>query len=117
MIGCIGIAKESQTIRCDLDNELEDAHYFSRASVLAVINGTTKPFMTRAEVAAIDGKEDHVPHPPPVAVVGGGEGAEGEKSAAKEGELEFFRMPPKTAIANTLIVAWAKGESLGGLSK
>lgn len=107
MIGCLGIAKANQTIRCDLDNELEDAHYFSRASVLAVINGTAKPFMTRAEVAAIDGKEGHITDLDSSSL----EGKIGGTTEEGEGGLEFFRMPPVTAIANTLIVAWAKGES------
>lgn len=37
MIGCIGIADEGQQIRTDLDNELEDARWFTKADVLVAL--------------------------------------------------------------------------------
>lgn len=77
MIGCIGVAKENQTIRTDLDNELEDARYFTRSEVLSVINGTGRQHMSREEVARIDGKE----------------GAVGAAAAVEEDDA-LFRMPP-----------------------
>ncbi|ORY80302.1 NUDIX hydrolase domain-like protein [Leucosporidium creatinivorum] len=98
MIGAIGVAKEGQTIRCDLDNELEDARWFTRAEVLAVIEAGPAKQMSREEVAQIDGKEDAKSTP-------GGENTGGEEG--------WFRMPPATAIANTLCVAWAKNTYLG----
>lgn len=93
MIGAIAVAKEGQTIRCDLDNELEDARYFSREEVLAVL-ATSEIQLSRHEVAKIDGKE----------------GVEGEEVDKKKAEDEvLFRMPPTTAIAH--------GELLVGLPR
>ncbi|BGP12430.1 NADH pyrophosphatase [Rhodosporidiobolus nylandii] len=96
MFGCYAVAREGQEIRCDLDNELEDARYFTRAQVLAVIENTQPMQLSREEVARLDGKEGI-----------SSASAEGKKDAAKEEAL--FRMPPSTAIANSLITAWAKG--------
>lgn len=98
MIGCIAIAKPGQTIRCDLDNELEDARYYTRAEVLAVINSSVKPTLTREEVQRIDGKEE-------ITTI--------EPSARLDQTSEsWFRMPPVTAIANVLIEAWATNSYL-----
>jgi NAD+ diphosphatase len=84
MLGAIAVAKEGQTIRCDLDNELEDARYFTREEVLGVL-ASTEIQLSRHEVAKIDGKE----------------GAEGEEADKKKAEDEqLFRMPPSTAIAH-----------------
>ncbi|GAA5909248.1 hypothetical protein JCM6882_003778 [Rhodosporidiobolus microsporus] len=94
MLGAWAVAKEGQEIRCDLDNELEDARYFTREQVLKVINSSKPMQLSREEVAKIDGKE------------AGGQ----EKSTVEKAEEEgLFRMPPSTAIANTLITAWANG--------
>ncbi len=84
MIGCLAVAKEGQTIRCDLDNELEDARYFTREEVLSVL-ASTEIQLSRHEVAKIDGKE----------------GADGDEAEKKKDENEpLFRMPPSTAIAH-----------------
>ncbi|GAA5858823.1 hypothetical protein JCM8547_005002 [Rhodosporidiobolus lusitaniae] len=98
MFGCWAIAKEGQEIRCDLDNELEDARYFTRSEVLQVINSSKPLQLSREEVARIDGKE------------GAEAGKDGDESGKKEVQDKgLFRMPPSTAIANTLITAWAEG--------
>lgn len=85
---------------------MPDAHYFSRASVLAILDGKGPNYLTRSEVAQIDGKE--------------GAAAPTDKSSgassAKENELEFFRLPPKTAIAFKLVEAWARGDPVFGAS-
>lgn len=83
MIGCIAVAKEGQTIRTDLDNELEDARYFTREEVRNVL-AASEIRLSRHEVAKIDGKE----------------GVDGEEDNMKEAEDDvLFRMPPSTAIA------------------
>ncbi|GAA5828246.1 hypothetical protein JCM11251_002657 [Rhodosporidiobolus azoricus] len=95
MLGAWGVAKEGQTIRCDLDNELEDARYFTRAEVLKVIDANNPLLLTQRQLAKMDGNA----------------GAQQEKSEAEKAGKEepLFRMPPSTAIANTLITAWARG--------
>ncbi|KPV78091.1 uncharacterized protein RHOBADRAFT_50603 [Rhodotorula graminis WP1] len=93
MFGCWGIAKDESTIRIDLDNELEDARFFTREQVLAVINSSKPLQMTREQVSRLDGKE----------------GEAGATKDGKAGQQGDFLMPPATAIANTLVTAWANG--------
>lgn len=59
MFGCWGIAESAsaeQNVRVDLDNELEDARFFSREQVLQVINSTKPMQLSREQVAKLDGK-------------------------------------------------------------
>ncbi|GAA5957621.1 hypothetical protein JCM21900_000770 [Sporobolomyces salmonicolor] len=95
MFGCWGIAKEGQVIRTDLDNELEDARFFTRAEVLEVLNSTKPVHLTREDVSRIEGKDGVL--------------RSEDTRAKEEGEKGLFRMPPATAIAHTLVDAWAKG--------
>lgn len=85
MFGCWGVAESATAdgdVRVDLDNELEDARFFTREQVLEVINSTKPMQLSREQVARLDGKED----------AGGSEGAEEAKEKAKsEGS---FLMPP-----------------------
>ncbi|GAA6014927.1 hypothetical protein JCM8202_004820 [Rhodotorula sphaerocarpa] len=101
MFGCWGIAESAsaeQNVRVDLDNELEDARFFSREQVLQVINSTKPMQLSREQVAKLDGKEAQDKET----------GAEAAKRKADdEGS---FLMPPATAIANTLVTAWATGK-------
>ncbi|KAG0662969.1 NADH pyrophosphatase [Rhodotorula mucilaginosa] len=101
MFGCWGVAESATVdgdVRVDLDNELEDARFFTREQVLEVINSTKPMQLSREQVARLDGKEG----------AGGSEGVEEAKEKAKsEGS---FLMPPATAIANTLVTAWATGK-------
>ncbi|GAA5972720.1 hypothetical protein JCM11641_002989 [Rhodosporidiobolus odoratus] len=102
MFGCWAVAAPGQTIRTDLDNELEDARYYTRAEVLKVL-GSSKPLqLSREEVKRIDGKEGAEEKKE------SGEEKKGEKEKVEE-EEGVFRMPPATAIANVLITAWANG--------
>ena len=74
MIGAIGIAKPGQTVRCDLDNELEggkpslsatqlqlmcrrllDAKWFTREQVMEVLNSAKTHQISRADIERMDG--------------------------------------------------------------
>ncbi|GAA6040372.1 hypothetical protein JCM8097_007582 [Rhodosporidiobolus ruineniae] len=99
MMGCWAVAKEGQEIRCDLDNELEDARWFTRAQVLAVLDSSTPLQLSRDEVAKLDGKEGASKDSTTV----------DEEKQERGAEEPLFRMPPSTAIANTLITDWARG--------
>lgn len=93
MLGCIAVAKEGQTIRCDLDNELEDARFFTRDQVKAVL-ASSEIHLSRQELKKMDGSD----------------GVDADAADKKKAEDEvLFRMPPVTAIAHTLIRAWAEG--------
>ncbi|KAK4703536.1 NAD+ diphosphatase, partial [Phenoliferia sp. Uapishka_3] len=58
MLGVICVAKPDQTIRLDLDNELEDARYFSRQEVLAVLNGKAKAW-SKEDVKSFEPVGEH----------------------------------------------------------
>ncbi|GAA5899536.1 NAD(+) diphosphatase [Sporobolomyces salmoneus] len=94
MLGAWGIAKEGSQIRTDLDNELEDARFFTKQQVLDVIKADERTQLTREEVHRIEGKKSS---------------DQTEEDKKKIEEKGAFRMPPPTAIANTLVTAWANG--------
>ncbi|GAA5835274.1 hypothetical protein JCM3766R1_004739 [Sporobolomyces carnicolor] len=94
MLGAWGIAKEGSSIRTDLDNELEDARFFTKQQVLDVIRSNERTQLTREEVNRIEGTK------------------QSDQTDADRKKIEdqgAFRMPPPTAIANSLVTAWANG--------
>ncbi|SCZ90649.1 BZ3500_MvSof-1268-A1-R1_Chr1-3g02124 [Microbotryum saponariae] len=94
MMGGIAKAKKGYEIRLDLDNELEDARFFTRAQVLHVIEASGPSHFTKEEIKQIDQQvQQRAPRSRSLSPGRGGRPA--------------FRMPPSTAIANTLITAWA----------
>ncbi|KDN50205.1 hypothetical protein RSAG8_01541, partial [Rhizoctonia solani AG-8 WAC10335] len=104
MIGCYASADSSQTIRTDLDNELEDAKWFTREEVLSVLAHPDGTNIRRREYKNFDEAQDH-----------------STKAAAAAGPIDpqppndqpSIRVPPKSAIAGVLISQWAKGEVPG----
>ena len=54
MAGFFGIADENASIRLDLDNELEEARFYSREEILSVLDHSAH--FTRSELANIDDK-------------------------------------------------------------
>ncbi|KAI6131519.1 NUDIX hydrolase domain-like protein [Pisolithus croceorrhizus] len=79
MLGFSATADSSAPIRTDLDNELEDARWYTREEVLAVL-----------------------------AHQAGNQPATNSDESVKEAE-PLFKMPPPTAIAGVLIKQWAEG--------
>ncbi|CAE6448399.1 unnamed protein product [Rhizoctonia solani] len=104
MIGCYASADSSQTIRTDLDNELEDAKWFTREEVLSVLAHPDGTNIRRREYKNFDEAQDQP-----------------TKAAAAAGPIDPqppkdqppFRVPPQSAIAGVLISQWAKGEVPG----
>ncbi|GAC95062.1 hypothetical protein PHSY_002637 [Pseudozyma hubeiensis SY62] len=96
MAGFYGIAKtdNESDIRLDLDNELEDARFYTRKQILEVIESKSRGHFTKAELEKIDrdGEEKEV--------------------SEKQKEKVQIRLPPTTAIARVLVEAWAKGEAV-----
>ncbi|KAJ7772048.1 NUDIX hydrolase domain-like protein [Mycena maculata] len=98
MVGFYARADSSQPIRLDLDNELMDARWYTRAEVLEVLNhvlGTNIVASDHKKFAeAVDGKtgKEVVEAVPPVV------------------DEPPFRVPPTSAIAGVLIREWAYGK-------
>lgn len=51
MVGCYGRAEKGQEIRLDLDNELEDARWFTREELLEILDSPTGTVINRHEQA------------------------------------------------------------------
>ncbi|KAG9074169.1 NADH pyrophosphatase [Ceratobasidium sp. UAMH 11750] len=102
MIGCYATADSSQPIRTDLDNELEDARWFTREEVLAVLAHPEGTNIRRREYKRFDETQDQ-------STKAADAGTEPQAST----DLPAFRVPPKSAIAGVLISQWARGEVTG----
>ena len=112
MIGCYGLAtSDSQDIHLDLDNELEDARWFTRDEVLDMLSSGANKIS----------KDEHKKFEPPAnASVGGvqegaalapAEGKFADKTVSAERQEQVrYRVPPRTAIAGMLVERWANGE-------
>ncbi|KAL7412087.1 NUDIX hydrolase domain-like protein [Mrakia frigida] len=87
MVGCFGRADSSQTIRLDLDNELEDARWFTRTELLAILADPKGTVINRHEQAYFN---------------------PGAKPNDGPAPAIPFRLPPRTAIAGVLASDWAK---------
>lgn len=102
MIGCLATAEEGTEIRTDLDNELESADFYPLSTVKAALSISLRTGISRQDVEQIQNASDN---------------AEQLHSQLKERETKAkmadkekpdIRVPPKTAIAHTLIRAWAE---------
>ncbi|KAN0062356.1 NADH pyrophosphatase [Thecaphora frezii] len=102
MAGFFGIAEADATIRLDLDNELEEARFYTRQEILAVLRQSDKT-LTRSEIAKMDEK---------VKAELEREGVKPQEEAQDEKTRPGVRLPPETAIARVLISAWARGDAL-----
>ncbi|KAG1725269.1 NUDIX hydrolase domain-like protein [Suillus paluster] len=107
MVGFYATADSSAPIRTDLDNELEDARWYTREEVLAVLrhpSGTNFSRRDYKKLAEIQDGPDNKP-----ATNNTQSGAE----VNSNNELPF-RIPSSTAIAGVLIQHWAEGKILVG---
>jgi NAD+ diphosphatase len=116
MVGCFGRAKPNQTIRLDLDNELEgklykcfpadvpDAQFFSRSQVAALLGTEAGQYLSKSDLKQLDksqvDKESE-------AALAPSERKEGEVEAGEKKGLT--RIPPDSAIAGQLIRLWISG--------
>lgn len=91
MVGFYAIADPSKPTRVDLDNELEDAKWFTREEILAVLNHP-------------DGTNFAIREPKPKL----------ESTQTPPVEEPAFRLPPLTAIAGVLVSDWAKEKIIVG---
>lgn len=116
MVGFFATADPAQPIRTDLDNELEDARWYTREEVIAVLehaqgtNFTRRDWRQVAEVQ--EGKPDTATSGSDPLAGDAAAAANKAQSAAnlpvkKEHDAPAFRVPPTTAIAGVLISHWA----------
>lgn len=94
MLGCLATAEENTDIRTDLDNELEHAEFYDFEVVRNALLSADKTGISRHEVEQIQNASDTAEQ----------KRAEDEKDKTAKQETKI-RIPPKTAIAHTLIRA------------
>jgi len=126
MVGFYATGDSSQPIRTDLDNELEDAGWYTRAEVLAVLahpQGTNISGRDHKQIGSlIDNRINNQSTPGSGGTAlahsdpnvkdneGTSEAMQAEKQPVhKELDAPMFRVPPLTAIAGVLIRDWAEG--------
>nr|KIR49312.1 NAD+ diphosphatase [Cryptococcus bacillisporus CA1280] len=107
MVGCFGRAKDGQTIRTDLDNELEDAQWFPRSAITAIISHPDGSSYSRSELKKLEDKSES--DQTTAAALAPAERKPGDVSGSNGHEMGITRLPPATAIAGVLIREWAKG--------
>ncbi|KAH9948628.1 NUDIX hydrolase domain-like protein [Amylocystis lapponica] len=93
MVGFYAVADSSKPIRTDLDNELEEARWFTREEILTVLNHTAGTKFTVQDHQQLSGSQTRNPD-----------------AALEVNELPF-RLPPRTAIAGVLVSEWALGRA------
>ncbi|KAJ3720091.1 NUDIX hydrolase domain-like protein [Lentinula raphanica] len=86
MCGFYARADSTKPVRIDLDNELADARWFTRAEVMSVLTHATGSYLDLAKLA------------------------ESSQQLNKDANEPPFRVPPTTAIAGVLIKDWAEGK-------
>ncbi|OCF44027.1 NAD+ diphosphatase [Kwoniella heveanensis CBS 569] len=124
MVGCFGRAKDGQTIRLDLDNELEDAQWFPRSVISSIVSSPTGSAYTKSDLNKLDEKtqtqtqsQSQVKSHADKDAESSAALAPSEKTAEeisdiqkKQGDgLGITRVPPDTAIAGQLVRLWVKG--------
>lgn len=126
MVGCFGRAKDGQTIRMDLDNELEgmrilsdiimasmlnklaDAQWFPRSAITAIISHPDGSSYSRSELKKLEDKSES--NQTTAAALAPAERKPGDVSSSTGHKMGITRVPPATAIAGVLIREWAKGD-------
>ncbi|KAI0081982.1 hypothetical protein K474DRAFT_1703449 [Panus rudis PR-1116 ss-1] len=106
MVGFYALADDSLPTRVDLDNELEDARWFTREEILAVLNnpeGTN--FALRPPKSSPSNDSEGKAESTAGALAGDAATKAVEQKAESQGPA--FRLPPITAIAGLLISDWA----------
>jgi len=98
MLGCLATAEENTDIRTDLDNELEHAEFYDFEVVRNALLSADKTGISRHEVEQIQNASDTAEQ----------KREEDKKNKTAKQETKI-RIPPKTAIAHTLIRACKSG--------
>ncbi|KAL0581303.1 NADH pyrophosphatase [Marasmius crinis-equi] len=106
MLGWYCRGDSTKEIRLDLDNELEDAKWVSRAEILAILGhktGTTLDSKTFSEKMEVEEQERILKEQRE------GKSVEAKPQAVVNDGGPTFTFPPNTAMAGVLIRDWAEG--------
>ena len=110
MVGCFGRAiNSSEPIRLDLYNELEDAQWFSKSDLAALVASPKGSDLSKADLKLLDEKTANtVANAQETAgALAPSEGA--VQTASKDKVKGLTRIPPATAIAGMLVRTWVSG--------
>ncbi|KAI0001279.1 NUDIX hydrolase domain-like protein [Russula compacta] len=123
MVGFYAIGDPTEPIRIDLDRELEDARWYTKEEVLAVLEHKGGTSFTRGDykqlTRAIDERVNNkvsISDP-----LGGDAAVHDSQTKGASGLMVHdsneppFRIPPRTAIAGVLISDWVFGKARGGM--
>lgn len=125
MVGCFGRAIDSsEPIRLDLDNELEDAQWFSKADLARLVATPKGSELSKADLKLLD---KDAPVGNAKVAVNANDRATADALAPSEGKVKeqdnkqgetkgLTRVPPATAIAGMLIRTWVNG-GVDGVSR
>jgi len=131
MVGFYATADSSQPIRTDLDNELEDAQWYTREEILAVLRHPSGTNFGRRDYKVMNDIQNGPSQDKDKSQQDAAALAHSDPSiTAKEGlsakvntaetpmetnneDEPPFRVPPMTAIAGALIRHWAEGKVQG----
>jgi NAD+ diphosphatase len=113
MVGCFGRAIDSsEPIRLDLDNELEDAQWFSKAELARLVATPKGSELTKADLKLLDKDA-------PSTALANSDRDTANALAPSEGVVKpeteqaenkgLTRVPPATAIAGMLVRTWVNG--------
>ncbi|TFK89313.1 hypothetical protein K466DRAFT_519155 [Polyporus arcularius HHB13444] len=110
MVGMYATANSDEPLRTDLDNELDEARWFTREELLAVLSHTDGTNLSRQDhkqlSAAAEGSN---PHAKPDEANAQPKAAVGTRTASSDGPA--FKIPPRTAIGGVIISEWAYGRA------
>ncbi|BEJ14041.1 hypothetical protein CspHIS471_0312150 [Cutaneotrichosporon sp. HIS471] len=99
MVGCFGRAAGGQSVRLDLDNELEDAQFFPRSVVARVATSKMGSKFTKDDYNQLDKAQDDRDINAPAFI----------DPRPMDKFENFTKCPPETAIAGVLMRQWALG--------
>ncbi|KZT10913.1 uncharacterized protein LAESUDRAFT_721312 [Laetiporus sulphureus 93-53] len=116
MVGFYAVADSTKALHTDLDNELEDVHWYTREEVLSILKHEEGAYLSSREyrkMAEAQDERDHLPHQS----ASGAANKQENPGAADDQLVVPFRIPPMTAVGGILIRDWALGLAGPGIKE
>ncbi|TBU31595.1 NUDIX hydrolase domain-like protein [Dichomitus squalens] len=112
MCGFYATADSNEPLRTDLDNELDEARWFTREELLAVLGHTSGTIISRQEHKELAAAaENSNPNGKPEAATADARGAKSSVAPALSDSAPPFKIPPRTAIGGVILSEWAYGRA------
>ncbi|CCL99657.1 uncharacterized protein FIBRA_01677 [Fibroporia radiculosa] len=106
MVGFFATADSSQPLQTDLDNELDDARWYTREEVLSILSHNEGMHLSGRDYRKMADAQDERDH------IKNNAGSNSSASTMPGDQLEVpFRIPPLTAIAGVMVSEWAYGRA------